>query len=130
MPIPVSFFTLTRNSKTYAFKPEDISFGDDDTLEVKLNQGGDIAVVPLVKKSVTLTLNGAVDADLTVFENERVENVQDLLDNTSVGADMAFAGYIIYNAYLRRVTPSAPITVSGKVLFDTIELEFVSRSYV
>lgn len=130
MPIPVSFFTLTRNGKTYAFKPEDISFNDDETLDIKLNQGGDIAVVPLKKKSVTLTLNGAVDVDLDVFENERVQNVQNLLDDQPVGEDMAFAGYIIYNAYLRNVTPSAPITVSGKVLFDTIELEFVSRAYV
>lgn len=130
MPIPVNFFNLTRNSKTFAFKPEDISFGDDETLEVKLNQGGDIAVIPLVKKSVTLTLNGAVDVDLDTFESERVQNVQDLIDNQPVGADMAFSNYIIYNAYLRKVTPTAPITVSGKTLFDTIELEFVSRAYV
>ena len=130
MPIPVNFFSLTRNTKTWAFKPEDISFGDDDTLEVKLNQGGDIAVVPLVKKSVTLTIQGAVDTDLDVFETERVQNVQDLLDNQPVGEDMSFSNYIIYNAYLRKVTPTAPITVSGKTLFDTIELEFVSRAYV
>ena len=121
MPIPVTFFNLTRSGKTYAFKPEDISFNDDETLDVKLNQGGDIAVVQIVKKSVTLTLNGAVDTDLDVFENERVQNVQNLIDNQPVGEDMAFSGYIIYNAYLRKVTPSAPITVSGKVLFDTIE---------
>lgn len=130
MPIPVNFFTLTRNGKIYAFKPEDISFGDDETLEVKLNQGGDISVIPLVKKSVTLTLNGAVDVDLTVFENERVQNVQDLLDNQAIGEDMVFSSYIIYDAYLRKVTPTAPITVSGKTLFDTIELEFASRVYV
>ncbi|MFM6196330.1 MAG: hypothetical protein ACKPEN_17525 [Planktothrix sp.] len=134
MPIPVNFFNLTKTvggvNKTYAFKPEDISFGDDETLEVKLNQGGDIAVIPLVKKSVTLTLNGAVDVDLDTFENERVQNVQDLIDNQPVGANMSFSNYIIYNAYLRKVTPTAPITVSGKTLFDTIELEYVSRAYV
>ena len=134
MPIPVNFFTLTRTvggaSKIFAFKPEDISFGDDETLEIKLNQGGDIAVVPLVKKSATLTIQGAVDVDLDAFESERVQNVQDLIDNQPVGADMSFSNYIIYNAYLRKVTPTAPITVSGKTLFDTIELEFVSRAYV
>jgi hypothetical protein len=130
MPIPVSFFKITRAGKDYAFKPEDISFGDDETLEVKLNQGGDIAVIPLVKKSVTLTIQGAVDADLDTFESERTQNVQNLIDNQPVGANMAFASYIIYSAYLRKVTPTAPITVSGKTLFDTIELEFASRVYV
>lgn len=130
MPIPVSFFKITRAGKDYAFKPEDISFGDDDTLEVKLNQGGDIAVIPLVKKSVTLTIQGAIDTDLDTFETERTQNVQNLIDNQPVGANMAFANYIIYSAYLRKVTPTAPITVSGKTLFDTIELEFASRVYV
>jgi hypothetical protein len=131
MPIPVNFFTLTRNAIVYAFKPESISLGDDETLEVKINRDGDINVIPLVKKSVTLTLEGAVDTDLVVFEQEREQNIIDLLNGTSVGEDILIAtGYTIYSTYLRKVTPSSPITVNGKQIFDSVELEFVSQVYV
>lgn len=132
MPIAVQFFTLTRDSSTYAFKPEDISFGDDETLEVRLNRNGDISTIPINKKSATLTLNGAVDVDLGVFQSERDQNIRDMITNAApVGADMVFStNYVLYNAYLRNVTPSAPITVEGQVIYETIELEFVSQAYV
>lgn len=130
MPIPVNFFTLTRNGVVYAFKPEDISFGDDQTLEVKLNRDGDINVAPLAKKSVSLTLQGAAEADLVTWQAERDNNIIDMIAGNLATSDLVFGAYTIYSAWLRSLTPSAPMTVNNVTLYDTIELEFVSQVYV
>jgi len=130
MPVPVQFFTLTRSGTTYAFKPESISFGDDESLEVKFNRSGDIKTVPLSKKTVTLTLEGAVSADLTIWQGERDQNIIDMIAGTDVGEDIVFGSYTIFNAYLRNMTPSAPLTVNGITTYESIELEFVSQVYV
>lgn len=130
MPIPVTFFKMTRSGTDYAFKPESISFGDDESLEIKFNRFGDIKTVPLSKKTVTLTLEGAVSTDLTIWQAERDSNIVDMINGNEIGEDLVFGAYTIYNAYLRNLTPSAPMTVNGIMTYESIELEFVSQVYV
>lgn len=57
----------------FAFKPESISFGDGESLEIKINRNGTINVIPITKKTVTLTLEGATDVDLVSLQNKRAE---------------------------------------------------------
>lgn len=126
MPIDVNFFQMSG----YAFKPESISFGDDESLDVKINRGGGIAVIPVTKRTVTFSLEGATDVDLQTFETERENNIAGLISGTVTGQDIDIMGYTIYKAYLSKVTPSAPIQVNGYTIYDKIDLEYKSLAYV
>lgn len=125
MPVNVNFF----NFQGYAFKPESISFGDGESLEVKINRGGTIANVPIVKRTVTFSLEGATDVDLANFEAEREANIGGLISGGTSGQDIDVMGYTVYSAILTKVTPSAPIEVNGFRIFDKIDLEYTSLKY-
>ena len=126
MPINVNFFQF----QGYAFKPESISFGDGESLEVKINRGGKIANIPIVKRTVTFSLEGATDVDLQNFETERENNVGGLIAGTTTGQNIDIFGYTIYDAILTKVTPSAPIQVNGFTIYDKVDLEYTSLTYV
>lgn len=125
MAIDVNFYQF----QGYAFKPESISFGDGESLDVKINRGGNIATVPIVKRTVTFSLEGATDVDLANFEAERESNISGLISGSTSGQNIDVMGYLIESAILTKVTPSAPINVNGFVIFDKIDLEYSSLKY-
>lgn len=126
MPINVNFYQF----QGYAFKPESISFGDGESLEVKINRGGNIANIPIVKRTVTFSVEGATDVDLQSFESEREGNIAGLISGGTTGQNIDVMGYMIYDAILTKVTPSAPIQVNGFTIFDKVDLEYTSLKYV
>lgn len=130
MSIPVALFKLTRGGKEYAFLPGSVSFGDGETLSVKINHFGTVDTIDLKKKQVTLKLEGAVGVDLTTFLSERENNVISMLNSNPIGEDINVFGYIIERAYLKEVTPTAPVQVAGISLFDSIDLLYQSQDYV
>lgn len=130
MPIPVTFFTLARNSRIFAFKPESVSFGDGEGLDLKVNQNRVITPISLKMKQVTLKLEGAVGAILQDFLDERENNIVSLLNGNPIGVDMNFFGYVIYKAYLKEVVPSGCLEVGGITLYQNIDLIFQSQVYV
>lgn len=110
--------------------PPSISFGDGETLAIKLNQNRRITSVDLKQKQVTLKLEGAVGSILQGFLDERDNNILALINGTPIGADLDIFGYPIYEAYLKEVTPSAPIEVAGITIYESIDLVFQSQQYV
>lgn len=114
MTVGVTYF----QKDGFAFKPESICFGDGNSLEIKINRNGTINVIPITKNIVTLTLEGATNVDLVALQNKRDNNIFRLINGSATGEDINILGYIIPNALLTRVTPSAPITVNGFNIFD------------
>lgn len=114
----------------YAFKPDAISFGDGETQDVNINRGGTIVKTQLVKKTVTFSVVGATDTDLVQFQNERDNNIQGLITGAAAFEDINIFGYLIPDAILVKVTPSAPFSAAGINLFDKIDLEFQSQTFI
>ncbi len=127
MGIPVEFFVLFG----YSFGPEDISFGEGNTLEVPINGGeaGTIDNVQLVKRQLTLSLKGATEADVTSLEATRANNVLALLNKNLETTNIEIGGYSIEKAYINKVTPSGPQKVNGTTLFNSVEIIVSSRVY-
>lgn len=127
MGIPVEFFVLFG----YSFGPEDISFGEGNTIEVPINGGasGTVENIQLVKRQLTLGLKGATDADVTALEAIRSGNVLSLLNKTIETEDIDIGGYVVEQAYISKVTPSGPQKVNGTTLFNNVELIVSSRVY-
>lgn len=130
MPIQVALYTKTIGGRQFAFDTGDISFGDAETKDIPRNTGTDITTIQLRKRSVTFTIRGANAADIQAMYGERDDNITQLVTaGTVTGADIEISGDTIYNAYLRQVTPGAPITVAGQPLIEQTTVEFVSQQY-
>ena len=114
----------------YAFKPDAISFGDFETQSVNINRNGTIVKADLTKKTVTFSLVGATDTDLLQVQNERDNNIQGLITGAISFEDISIFGYLIPDAILVKVTPSAPFNAAGINLFDKIDLEFQSQTFI
>lgn len=125
MTLGVTFFQL----RGYAFKQDAISFGDGESLDININRGGVVNKIPIKKRTVTLTIVGATDTDLVQLQNERDNNISGLINGSAVPENINILGYIIEQALLTEVKPSAPITVNGFNIFDKIELTFESQVY-
>ena len=125
MSLGVTFFQL----RGFAFKQDAISFGDGENLDVNINRNGNINKIPITKKTVTFSLVGATDIDLVSLQNERDNNISGLINGSVAAQDINIFGYIIEQAILTKVTPSAPINVNGFNIFDKIELVFESQVY-
>jgi hypothetical protein len=127
MAISVEYFVF--NNRT--FKPDNISFGEGETLEIKINGGasGKVTTVPLAMRTATLTVEGATSIDLTSVQDERDNNIRDLIRQRAVLQDLDFGGYVVEQALLLKFTPSAPIKVDGVTIYETIELEYQSQVY-
>jgi hypothetical protein len=125
MALDVVFFQY----RGFGFKQDAISFGDGESLDININRGGNINKIPIVKRTVTLKVVGATDTDLTTLENERENNISGLINGSAATIDINILGYVIPSALLTKVTPSAPITVNGFNIFDSIDLLFESQVY-
>ena len=126
MPIPVALFT---DSAGFAYNPEDISFGEAESKDIFINRGGNVNKVSIVKHSVTYKLKGAIDTDLAAFELARENGVVGLITGAVPLANIVFPGRTIYSALLVKVTPSAPITVGGVTIYETVDLEYHSQVF-
>ena len=115
----------------FTFLPEDINIADGETIDVPVNGGetGQLDTVQLVKRQLTLTLRGATERDVQNLEAIRANNVLGLLNRNLVTEDINIGGYIIYQAYIAKVTPSAPKIINGQFVFDQVELITNSRVY-
>ena len=126
MAINANYFQF----RGYAFKPDAISFGDGQTQDVNINRNGTIVTAQIAKKTVTFSLVGATDTDLAAFLNERDNNISGLITGAASFEDINIFGYLIPDALLTKVTPSAPFNAAGINLFDKIDLEFQSQTFI
>jgi hypothetical protein len=126
MSLAVTYFQF----RGFAFKQDAISFGDGESLDVNINRNGLINKVPIKKRTVTFTVVGALDTDLVVLENERDASIGGLINGSAAPEDINILGYIIEQALLTDVKPSAPININGFNIFDKIELTFESQVFV
>lgn len=127
--ISVELFTKTINGQVFAFEPADISFGDGESKEVLINSGGKITKVSISQPTVTFTVKGAIASDVVSFDALRGDNVLALLNRTAIGETIEIAGKTITNAYLAKVTPSAPMKVAGIEVIESVQLEYRSMDY-
>lgn len=132
MAISFKYFTFDVDGTVYAVKPDGISFGESETEEVKINGGSDgtVTTVKIKKREVTLSVEGATDADLSRIQNKRDENILDLINRRATLQDLSFGGFVVEQALITDFTPSAPKTVDGIGIFDKIEVVFTSQVFV
>lgn len=113
----------------FAFQPGDIQFGDGESLDVLINSGGRQTKFQVSQTTVTFTVKGALASDVASFETERANNIRSLLNRTAVGEDIPISGKIVPGALLLKVTPTAPITIGGVEIIESMQLEFRSFDY-
>ena len=126
MAIDVTYFQF----RGFAFKPDSISFGDGETLDVNINRNGTVNTIPIKKLTATFTVVGGTDTDLVQMQNERDNNIRGLINGSAQGEDIDVFGYRVEKALLTNVNPSAPIQVDGFNIFDSIELTYESQVFV
>lgn len=125
MGIPVTLFQYD----DLAYDSGDISFGEGENKELNINTGTQIVKANIVKFSVTFKARGCTGANLAQLEAKREDTIKGLLRGNTAGETINVFGKVITNAHLMKVTPSAPITVDGITLFESIDLEYVSQDY-
>jgi hypothetical protein len=133
MAIPLEFFKHTvASGLTLTFPPDTISFGEAETQEIAINgrTKGTITKVNLKKRQATLSAQGVTSPELALIQNQRDNNVRALLRGTEVTSDLVFGAFVIEDAILTDYTPSAPKTVDGITIYETIELVYTSMVYV
>lgn len=123
MAVNVQFFTF----RGYAFDSGDISYGEAESQDININRNSEIQTVQIRKESVTFTLRGATDTDLTAFEDERNTNIDALIAGTAVPENIDILGKTISSALLYSVTPSGPKYINGSTIYESIELEYRSQ---
>lgn len=127
MAITHNYFVI--GGRTY--KPEDISFGEAETLDLVINGGenGTMTTVPITKRQATLTAKGIVGDVLAEIDAERSNNISNLLRNQAETQTLNFGGYLIEDALLISFKPSAPQIVDGLTIFDSVELTYNSQVF-
>lgn len=133
MAIPVEFFKFTvAPGLTLTFPPDTISFGEAETQEVAINgrSKGTITKVNLKKRQVTLSAQGVTSPELAVIQNKRDNNIKALLRGTETTSDLTFGTFVVEDALMTDYNPSAPKTVDGITIYETIELVYTSMVYV
>ena len=116
--------------RSLAFRPDDISYGDGETVDININRNGTIVKIPVKKKTITFTVNGGDRTLLEQFENERVNNVDGLISGAASFDDITISGYKLPNCILTMVTPSKPFRANGIDLWDQIQLQFDSQTFI
>jgi hypothetical protein len=125
MAIPVTLFQYDG----LAYDSGDISFGETENKEISINTGTTIIKVSLPKFTVTFKARGCKGSDLATLEAKREASINGLLSGNTGGETINIFGKVITNAHLTKVTPTAPITVNGHTLFESIDTEYVSQDY-
>lgn len=125
MGIPVTYFQYDG----LAYDSGDISFGDGESKDITINTGTAINKVAITKKTVTFKARGCSGANLAGLEAKRDAAISQMLRGGAAGENINVLGKVIENAYLSKVTPSAPITVDGIVNFESIDTEYVSQVF-
>lgn len=131
MAISFKYFTFAVNGVVYAVKPDGVSFGEGETVDILINGGSDgtVTSIPIKKRQVTLSVEGVTDVDIARIQNKRDENVRDLINRRAVTQDLSFGGFLVEKTLLTDFTPSAPKIVDGIGIFDKMDLVFTSQVF-
>jgi predicted ester cyclase len=131
MAISFKYFTFAVDGVIYAVKPDGVSFGDGESVDIAINGGSDGTVtnIPITKKQVTLSVEGVTDIDIARIQNKRDENIRDLINRRAVTQDLNFGGYVIEKSLITQFTPSAPKIVDGIGVFDKMDIVFSSQVF-
>ena len=132
MGIAFNYFTIDVNGIQYAVKPDGISFGDAETEDIVINGGSDgtITTIQLKKRTVTLTIEGVTDADISNLQDKRDNNILDLINRRAATEDLQFGGFLVEQALITDLTPSAPKFVDGIAIFESLEVVYTSQVFV
>lgn len=127
MGINLEYFVF----KGRTYQPEDISFGDGETKDILINGGakGTNTTIKIKKQQVTLTLRGGSDDDMVGIQNEREQNIKDLLRKREETEDLDFGGFVVEQALLLDFKPAAPTKIDGITIYETIELTYGSQIF-
>ena len=123
MTVPVAYYVF----RGMAFDSGDITFGEAENKDIFINRAGTINKVNIKKDSVTFKIRGGTDVNLAAFEQEREDTVIGLINGTATPEDIDILGRTVSSAVLTKVTPSAPLSVAGNTIYESIDLEFQSQ---
>ena len=101
-----------------------ISVSADTKIFVVNQSGSGRREVPTFKRKISFSVIGT-PAEYAIGYISKVENVADAL-NPQI-TSLTVAGYTIASAILTNVTPSETVTVSGREIRASTQLEFVSK---
>lgn len=101
-----------------------INVGADTKIFVINQAGAGRREVPTFKRRISFSVIGT-PAEYAVNYIHKVENVADALNPEVIS--LTVAGYTIPSAILTNVTPSETVTVSGREIRASTQLEFVSK---
>ena len=101
-----------------------ISVGADTKIFVINQPGSGRREVPTFKRKISFSVIGT-PAEYAISYINKVENVADALNPPVIS--LTVAGYTIPSAILTNVTPSETVTVSGREIRASTQLEFVSK---
>jgi len=101
-----------------------INVGADTKIFVINQAGSGRREVPTFKRRISFSVIGT-PAEYAVNYIHKVENVADALNPEVIS--LTVAGYTIPSAILTNVTPSETVTVSGREIRASTQLEFISK---
>lgn len=126
MPIEVKFY---HQFLDFAVAPEDVQFGEADSVEVTVNYNGKMIKENLVRKSVTITLRGLTVKQSLKFVQELERNSKRKLTGAFTLETFTIGIERIEDAVLSSVKTSLPIEIQGQKLIETTQLEYRSLKY-
>lgn len=127
MPIAARFY---QQFKGFAIAPEDVSFGEAESLDISINRRGQVTSIAIPRRSVTITLRGINITQAQVFIDQAQATPLALVYGSAVLEDITLGGYTVRSAVLVKVTPTLPINVAGQDLMESLELEYHSQRFV
>lgn len=131
MGLTVEYFSIQIGKNTYALDTGDIQIGTAQTKDIPKNLGTRIATIPLKQDQVTFTIKGINTADMANLSAARDDSVRRIVHAVGQiqGKDIDLGGYVVENALLLSVEPSAPIIVDGISLMEQVSVRFDSQNY-
>lgn len=125
MAVDVNFFTRDG----IAFAPGDVSFGDAETLSPPVNTGTVVLSIPLRRRSVTLNARGVTSDKAGQLDGVRDNAVRSLAAGDITGSDITIGPVTLSGALLLDYSITAPITVAGKELLETMSLTYQAATF-
>jgi hypothetical protein len=119
MPVAFSLFIFDN----YAVEPNDISFGEAETKEIKESNGSSgWKRIRVVRPSITITIRG-------ISVGEASSYIAQSSQGGSATRTITVAGKTIQSAKLKSAKPSAPISIAENEVLDSLELLYESDSF-
>jgi len=109
-----------------AYESQDIAFGDAETKEITVQRDGKILRVNLKKRQVTFTARGVTQLQVTQFEQKAEDNIRKMIFGGLQTINIDIGGYVIADAVLFSITPSAPTLIEGVALYENCQFVYNS----